>query len=46
MIKIWLDDLASCEEVNLLSEQTQAGLNFLVNAGLVSEARKNEILNA
>jgi len=45
-IKVWLDDLASCEQVDLLSTQTQQGLQFLVSVGLLSEARKAEILNA
>lgn len=45
-IKIWLDDLACAELVDLYSPQTQQSVNALVQAGLITEQRKNEILNA
>lgn len=45
-IKIWLDDLACAESVDLFDPQTQQSVEELVQAGLLTEQRKNEILNA
>lgn len=45
-IKIWLDDLACAESVDLFDPQTQQSLEALVQSGLLTEQRKNEILNA
>lgn len=45
-IKIWLDDLACAEMVDLFDPQTQQSVEALVQAGLITEQRKNEILNA
>jgi len=45
-IKIWLDDLACAESVDLFDTQTQQSVEALVQAGLLTEQRKNEILNA
>lgn len=45
-IKIWLDDLACAEFVDLFNEKTQQSVDALVQAGLITEQRKLEILNA
>ena len=46
IIKIWLDDLSNSEYVDLQSEQIQQGVQFLASAGLITETRADEILNA
>ena len=45
-IKIWSDDLACTEFVDLFNEKTQLSVDALVQAGLITEQRKVEILNA
>lgn len=45
-IRIWLDDLAAASSVDLFEIQTQQSVEALVQAGLLTEQRKNEILNA
>jgi len=45
-IAVWLDDLASAENVDLDSTLTQQGVQGLVTLGLISESRRDQILNA
>lgn len=45
-IQIWLDDLTTAEYVDLSSSRTIEGLSALVVAGIISQPRMNEILNA
>lgn len=40
----WLDMLRAAQEIDLESQRTIAGLQALVDAGLISAARKDEIL--
>jgi hypothetical protein len=44
-IKIWSDDLACTEFVDLFNEKTQLSVEAFVQAGLITEQRKVEILN-
>lgn len=46
LVRIWLDDLTNSEYVNLSDPTTIAGVTALVSVGILTEARKNEILNA
>jgi hypothetical protein len=45
-IAVWLDDLASAENVDLDSPLTQQGVQALVTLGLITEARRDQILDA
>lgn len=45
-VAVWLDDLASAENVDLDSPITQQGVQGLVALGLITQARQDEILNA
>lgn len=40
----WLDMLRASQEVDLDDPRTQAGLNAMVNAGLLTPARRDEVL--
>lgn len=43
-IKLWYDKMLAADYINLADERTIAGLNALVAADLITEARKNQIL--
>jgi hypothetical protein len=45
-IAVWLDDLASAENVDLDSALTRQGVQGLVTLGLITEARRDQILDA
>lgn len=45
-IKIWLDDLTSAEHINLDDSMIIDSVNQLYTLGLITELRKDEILNA
>ena len=44
MVRVWLDDLAVAEEINLDDPSTVEGLKALEAAGLLAEGRAAEIL--
>lgn len=44
-MRMWLDDLAAAQEVNLDDARTQAGVAVLVAYGLLSEERAGEVLS-
>jgi hypothetical protein len=45
LIKIWLDDLASAENIDLDLPETTSNLNALETAGLIGPGRATEILS-
>ena len=46
LVKIWLDDLANSEYVDINSSNTIDGVNNLYQLGLLTQPRVEEILNA
>ena len=43
-MRLWLDDLAAAQEVNLDDPRTQAGVAVLVAYGLLTEERAGKVL--